>query len=119
MVNTPVGVLRPLLPVETVEAAITTPLRYKVALCVLRSMTRNRGPAETAFAGHTYWPGRRRVPFSTDARPCRTGCAAAEAAAHASNKSSISRFTKHLVRRSREQAPGWGLRLIAARAMAP
>src|SRR3954465_4192766 len=98
MVNTPVGVSRPFRPVETVEAPMTMPLRYSVARCVLRSITRNRGPVECRPASQTYWPGRSLTDFSTtDLWCCFEGCAATEAASHASNPNKMRRFMNHLV----------------------
>src|SRR5215470_6467736 len=96
--NTPVGVSRPLPPVETVDAAMGKPLRYSKARCVVRSITRNSGPAEAALASQTYWPGRSRVAFSTtDRSRCLAGCAPADVAAHARNPNAISRLTGNLV----------------------
>src|SRR4249919_4375688 len=112
MVNRPVGVSRTLLPLDIVDAAMGTPPRYSKTRCLVRSITRNKGPVEAAFGSQTNWPGPSRAALSmTDSFWCVTGCAAAEAATHARIPNSISRFTNYLVQAIH---PRTGPRLRAA-----
>src|SRR5678815_1318532 len=112
MVNTPVGVSRPLLPLDIVDAAMGTPPRYSRTRCLVRSITRNRGPVEAASGSQANWPGPKRSAFCmTDSFWCVTGCAAAVAAMHARIPNSISRFTNDLGQAIRSRT---GPRLRAA-----
>src|SRR5688500_10938479 len=98
MVNMPIGVSRPLLPLDIAEAAMGTPPRYSTTRCLVRSITRNTGPVEEASGSQTNWSGLSRAALSIiDSFWCVTGCAAAEAATHARNPNSSSRFTNYLV----------------------
>ena len=108
------------LPVEIVDAAIGTLLRYSNTRCALRSITRNTGPVESAFASQTHCPGFSRAAFSTIGRlGRRAGCAETEAAAHVRNPNIMSRVTRRLVQENPpEQVPDYELRPIVVRAMA-
>src|SRR5687768_10750557 len=98
MVNTPIGVSRPLLPLDIAEAAMGTPPRYSKTRCLVRSISRDTGPVEAASGSQINWPGLSQAALSmTDGFVGVTGCAAAEAATHARNPNSISRFTVFLV----------------------
>src|SRR5690606_2968231 len=56
MVNTPVGVSWPFVPVETVEAATGTPLRNSTMRCVARLTTISAGPSPPSSGAQTYCP---------------------------------------------------------------
>src|SRR3984885_3595206 len=57
MVNTPVGVSRPLVPVETVVTAISRPLRYTYIRCTGKLTIASTGPAGAMAGAHRYSPG--------------------------------------------------------------
>src|SRR4051794_16219782 len=56
MVKTPVGVSWPLVPLDTVEAAIGTPLRNRTRRCVSRFTMARAGPSPLSSGAHTNSP---------------------------------------------------------------
>src|SRR3954466_11071364 len=101
MVNTPVGVSWPFLPVLTVVTPMRMPLRYAYARCSVMLTMTAMGPGDAPRPPHIHWPGLRspgRVSAGLDCLAPHTGMGFAANDAVVSETSSTTAAATRFIR---------------------